>query len=347
MIAVRVIRASREGAIMCVNARIRSALLAILAISLLGSCGRGSNGTGTRGCDQPGTSCRHGIDGRAYELYLPTTFEPHSSALVVALHPLGSSGAHMSRLTGLNSKAEEAGFAVAYPDASGKLDGVASWTKYHQSGPDDIDFLRRMIAQVQSTIQPDPRKVYVTGYSDGAAMTHRVGAELSDLVAAIAPVEGTLFYALYRSVPVSLSAIPPTVAPVSVLIVHGDLEPENSIPYCNDDAGVGMATQEMGFNYWAGATANSCAMSSSSMPLCEGSVITASTTKTASSCLGGVEVKIYRVQRASHGFWNVSGAWSTRLDDPRRSPYQPDWSAATGATTNDVVWSFFAAHPKP
>jgi hypothetical protein len=41
-------------------------------------------------------------------------------------------------------------------------------------------------------------------------------------------------------------------------------------------------------------------------------------------------------------------AWRVfrRLNVPGQVPFNPDFDAATAVTTNDVVWSFFAAHPK-
>jgi polyhydroxybutyrate depolymerase len=38
----------------------------------------------------------------------------------------------------------------------------------------------------------DRLRVYATGFSNGAMMTHRLGAELPDVLAAIAPVSGTV-----------------------------------------------------------------------------------------------------------------------------------------------------------
>jgi hypothetical protein len=29
------------------------------------------------------------------------------------------------------------------------------------------------------------------------------------------------------------------------------------------------------------------------------------------------------------------------------APYNPHLNATTGVTTNDVIWNFFASHPKP
>jgi hypothetical protein len=37
--------------------------------------------------------------------------------------------------------------------------------------------------------------------------------------------------------------------------------------------------------------------------------------------------------------WNL-------LNVPGNVPFNPDLNAATGVTTNDVVWNFFNVHPK-
>jgi poly(3-hydroxybutyrate) depolymerase len=57
---------------------------------------------------------------------------------------------------------------------------------------DDVGFFRRHIAALQSSVEPDPKKIYVTGLSSGALMSHRLGVQLSDLVAGIGVVEGAL-----------------------------------------------------------------------------------------------------------------------------------------------------------
>ena len=50
----------------------------------------------------------------------------------------------------------------------------------------------------------DERRIYVTGFSNGASMTFRTGAELSERIAAVAPVAGALWLSdldLTRPVP--------------------------------------------------------------------------------------------------------------------------------------------------
>ena len=53
----------------------------------------------------------------------------------------------------------------------------------------DVEFLGQVIADATSN-GADARRVYVTGFSNGAAMAFRVAAELSERVAAVAPVAG-------------------------------------------------------------------------------------------------------------------------------------------------------------
>src|SRR5262249_32676611 len=45
---------------------------------------------------------------------------------------------------------------------------------------------------VSAKLRVDPQRVFVTGFSNGGAMAHRLACELSDRVAAIAPVSGLL-----------------------------------------------------------------------------------------------------------------------------------------------------------
>ena len=55
----------------------------------------------------------------------------------------------------------------------------------------DIDFVREMINDLGVRFKVDKRRIYATGFSNGASMTFRVGRELSRSLAAIAPVAGS------------------------------------------------------------------------------------------------------------------------------------------------------------
>jgi poly(3-hydroxybutyrate) depolymerase len=65
-----------------------------------------------------------------------------------------------------------------------------------------------------------------------------------------------------------------------------------------------------------------------------------SLTRSVQNCSAGTAVRLYRLIGAQHAWYG------TPLNVPGQVPFNPDFDAATGVTTNDVVWNFFAAHPK-
>jgi polyhydroxybutyrate depolymerase len=73
---------------------------------------------------------------------------------------------------------------------------------------DDLKFIVALLDDIQQRYPIDPRRVYVSGFGEGAAMTYRIGADLSKRVAAIAPVAGSLLLPeLAMARPVSLLAV--------------------------------------------------------------------------------------------------------------------------------------------
>jgi polyhydroxybutyrate depolymerase len=248
----------------------------------------------------------------------------------------------MQTLTQLNAKADQAGFAVAYPSASGSAFTGGTWNWFFR-GDQHVLFLRSMINSLQSSLKPDPKRIYVTGYSDGAIMAHRVGVQLSDLVAAIGVVAGSLYE--NDSLSPLTSTVPNAIAPVSVLMIHGDLDAESNVGYCG--RGVIFPTQDVVFNYWTGPSGNNCSSFDTTLPLCNGSTPTAVVAKNATNCNGGTEVQFYRLIKGRHEWHDVTGHWTTPMNDPASEPYNPDFDLNTGITTNDILWNFFAAHPKP
>ncbi|MGI4802582.1 MAG: alpha/beta hydrolase family esterase [Janthinobacterium lividum] len=89
------------------------------------------------------------------------------------------------------------GFVAIWPEASigyDKGNQVHSWNGIYCCGPawphgaDDVAFGRAIITWAETNALIDPKRVYVTGHSNGAQMTHRMACDASDVVTAIAPV---------------------------------------------------------------------------------------------------------------------------------------------------------------
>src|SRR5262249_2684525 len=116
-------------------------------------------------------------------------------------------------------------------------------------------------------------------------MTHRVGVELSNQIAAIAVVSGAVAADLGDTAP--HPALPPSpMRAVSVLLLHG--EQDAKVPYCGGISTTGHAnfsSQEETFNYWIAAAANSCSSLDTASPICDAQGnVTAVVEKDATSC---------------------------------------------------------------
>ena len=137
---------------------------------------------------------------RSYILHLPPSYNGENEMpLVVVLHGGGGNAGNIEKLTGFSEKADKEGFIVVYPDGSGMFDRyLLTWNTGFCCGYalknniDDVGFIRTLIGYLQEKYAINPNMIYVTGISNGGMMSYRLGAELSDIVAAIAPVAGSI-----------------------------------------------------------------------------------------------------------------------------------------------------------
>lgn len=132
---------------------------------------------------------------RSFIVHLPPGFGAGSpKPLVVALHPMGTSGAQFQSTAGWDSVADQNGIVVVYPDGalSAGSNGGFAWNTWEFTGaePDDIAFLAALIARMQAVYGVDPCRTYMTGFSSGAMMTNSFASVHADMLAAITPVSG-------------------------------------------------------------------------------------------------------------------------------------------------------------
>jgi len=289
---------------------------------------------------------------RSYLLHVPANFVPGSSALIIGLHALSGTGATFRTASQLSVTADREGFAVAYPYSTVAPAGNQSeWNIYFSGSfgsnpPDDVGFLRELIRTLQATINPDPKRIFVTGLSNGGQMSHRAGVEIADLVAAIGVVDGSLAWQDRLPGPLQIQNVPAANGPVPVIIFHGDQDAV--INYCGGNLPSPQNTPvisstDQAFNYWAGPSANNCATADTTASLCDAFAgnISAVIEKDATACTANAEVKFYRLEGGMHQWYN------TPMNVPGQTPFNPDFNSTTGVTTNDVLWNFFKAHAKP
>jgi len=183
--------------------------------------------------DQPGSIVLGGLK-RTYLLHVPWGFDKVTPRpLVFVLHGGGGDGSKVAKLTGFSAKADSAGFVVCYPDALNHHWNDGRQVRRFKSQRDDIDdvgFIAALIDRFAKDLTIDRQRVYVTGISNGGMMCHRLGCDLADRIAAIAPVAAAMPEPLSRAD----SARP--AKPVSVLAVNGTKDP--LVPY--EGGGVGL-----------------------------------------------------------------------------------------------------------
>ncbi len=136
---------------------------------------------------------------RSYLLHIPLGWDGQGALpLVLAFHGGATDGAFMARFSGLNEQADAARFAVAYPDGTGEQSRMLTWNAGRCCGyarrhaVDDLGFIQALLDDLHGVINLDARRVYATGISNGAMMAYRLAVELSNRVAAIAAVAGTM-----------------------------------------------------------------------------------------------------------------------------------------------------------
>lgn len=131
-----------------------------------------------------------------------------SAPLVVFLTGTGGTAAWADRETGWSKLAAQEGFALAIPEARPPNPGsppsfLANPPRWNDGSPalfdspapetDDVAFLTFVIDDAVNRFGVDPRRVFVTGFSNGAGMAFRFAAECANRVAALAPVAGHLW----------------------------------------------------------------------------------------------------------------------------------------------------------
>lgn len=148
-----------------------------------------------------------GLD-RQYMELVPTGAGDQRLPLVIDIHGYAEGmGVHVAH-TRLDATAEQEGFLYVSPDGTGE---PRYWNFVGaDQGADDLGYLSALIDHEVAARCADPRRVYVTGLSNGAFMSSAIGCVLADKVAAIGPVAG-----LTR-----LDACDPA-RPIPVMAFHG------------------------------------------------------------------------------------------------------------------------------
>lgn len=145
---------------------------------------------------------------REFIVYQPAGIDKSSPVPVVfMLHGTSGDGEKFYNISGWKEKAAKEKFYAVFPSSLAYCiteDGVTTtttkWRHYDldsiacpgQKIYDDVKFFREMLKFLEATYPIDPKRVYVSGFSNGGQFSFRLAVEASDVVAAVAPF-GSMF----------------------------------------------------------------------------------------------------------------------------------------------------------
>ncbi|MEW5720229.1 MAG: PHB depolymerase family esterase [Chloroflexota bacterium] len=263
---------------------------------------------------------------RAYRVHLPPGIGDAPLSLVIVLHGGGGNATSAARMTGMSTLSDKENFIVVYPDGTGRLDDkLLTWNSGNCCGYaldnqiDDVGFIHALIEKLQRDYPIDARRVYATGISNGGMMSYRLACELSDKLAAIAPVAGAL----------NVECKP--VAPISVIAFHGTADQHvlydggapkaKADPHPREDTSVAYA-----MNFWT--QHNQCATTPTRDE--RGNIVH----DTYAKCANGTGVELYAIKGGGHAW--PSGQRGSLIGD---LPTQE-------ISASELMWEFFKRHPK-
>jgi polyhydroxybutyrate depolymerase len=270
---------------------------------------------------------------RTYLVHIPKSYDGSKPyPIVLSFHGGGSNAEQMMRFCGLNDKADQAGFIVVYPSGTGQLEKpFLTWNGGNccgyamQNKVDDVAFIKALLIDLEKVVQVDGKRIYSTGMSNGGILSYLLASELSDRIAAIAPVGG----------PMGTAECKPK-RPVPVIHFHGD--DDQFAPFKGGRGKKSIAQTDFfsvdhSINAWI--KANGC----KAEPIIEkipdnardGTTIVK---KTYAGGKNGAEVVLVIVEGAGH-------TW------PGREPTLKYLGKSTkNISANDWMWEFFQKHPQ-
>jgi polyhydroxybutyrate depolymerase len=179
---------------------------------------------------------------RPFLLYVPKGYDGSTRLpLLLNLHSTGATGPGQMETSQMRGYADNAGFLVAAPEG-GAIAGLGhAWVVPGSPPrgdappggyPDDVKYLREVIAAVQATTCQDRAKVFVAGFSGGGRMASAMGCNAADLVTAIVSDVGIRAGAPRTGSTGAAEPDPATcnpIRPLPVIALHGTADKTN--PY--------------------------------------------------------------------------------------------------------------------
>lgn len=256
-----------------------------------------------------------GFSTRSYRVHPPASYDgTRPLAVVLDFHGYGGTAAGQDGPAGFSALAEREDFLAVYPqglpDGPG---GAPFWASVGtiDHGIDDIAYTNTVLDSLERAFCVDPRRIYVTGFSNGGGMVGFLACRLANRIAAFAPVSGNFYEPPDGCDP---------ARPVPILDFHGSAD--TVLPYDGLPARENPEWPLPPILGWLAqwAARDGCAPGPETFlnePSVEGLRWT--------GCRSGTAVVHYRIVGGGH-------AWPPAID---------------GQPANEVIWRFFQTYTLP
>jgi polyhydroxybutyrate depolymerase len=282
------------------------------------------------------------VDGRTrtYVVYIPEGYNADEpSPVIIAIHGGGGTGRGTMEMTQIPAKADVEGFIAIFPNGTAPFpskparfaSNPQTWNDGSGRGfsgkndVNDVSFISTMIDDIAAKFTIDHQRIYATGLSNGASMSFRLGVDLSQRIAAIAPVAGHFWM-----------ENPQISRPVPMLYITGTADPLNpieggpiNIPFWQySDVKPPVQDAIMKWVELIGCPSKSVTIRNKN-----GVKAIAY-----SPCQGNAEVVYYTVEGLGH-HWPGG-------NNKLYLPEEIVGKTSNKLIANDVIWDFFKKHPK-
>lgn len=299
-------------------------------------------GTGGAAAVVPGdadlTHTSSGVE-RRYAQVVPSAHDGEEPLpLVLNLHGLMSPYGFQRSFSMMDDTAEAEGFVVLYP--MGTPEGeTPSWLVGADTSDVTVAYVEDLLDATGASLCIDLARVYATGLSNGGMMSSRLACDLSDRIAAVATVAGTIDF----------SDCDP-VRPVPWMVFHGT--EDDILPITG---GVGTGLDAAGIDITRADEVTGVSRAEELQPIlvaAEGiaqrngcdpepqveQVAEHVLERTWTSCADDAEVVFYEIEGGGH-------SWPGGLVNPALDGVMGQTTQEISA--NELMWDFFVRHPLP
>ncbi len=230
------------------------------------------------------------IDGvtRTYFVYIPDAFaDVEKLPLIIDFHGGNGTAESQYYLSNMQSVADSEGVILVYPQAEVQTGSV--WNTLHSSegnkvSANDFGFIAELITELSLTRDIDDSRVFVSGYSNGAAMAYMIACHLNDRVAGFVVMSG--LFPLESEFPCLITS------PTAGLIFNGTADAER--PY-SGMPGYALSVEDA-VEFWASSNGGSTSTTSQITENIERSIYIAND--------GITEVQLFTILGGGHDWFD-------------------------------------------